>query len=286
MSEITVHRDHDAEARDDTALQHARTDHNDRDRYVDGVSPIHRVTDTPVPATLSTGLDAESAPFTSAHSHPGTITTSDQSSDTARTDGITGHHSPSPYRPGPTSMRGPLPWGEVPHIQGTTQETTHFNENTGYPRSTTSDPLPRTSRPGRAGIAPTMVGAPGDIASRAPQFSSLEGLIPPEQLNHLRVLGVQYGLQAAKLKTVSENLGALSTQTMDIREQTNSTISRIQRSISDNNRFLMEGNHYLSEITAVFDDPVTLSSVSTPAAAGRLSRRPIYPDSDDDTQFD
>lgn len=286
MSEPTArpHDNEDLEASSHNSPQDARTSALADRSYTEDVQN-RRTTD--ISATGTASVDNKSVPFASAHTQHGTTASSIRSSDTVKTDGPPGHHSPSPYRPGPTSIQVPQTWEDALPPREDSRGITRSSKAARHPRSNASDPLPRTNRSARIGTTPTVVGDSGVANTRVPQFSSLEGLISADQLNHLRVLGIQYGLQAAKLKTVSENLGALNSQTVDIRDQASGAISRIQRSITDNNRFLVEGDHYLSEMAAVFDDPVITSTVSAPAVSRHAPRdsSPTEETSDDDTQF-
>lgn len=58
------------------------------------------------------------------------------------------------------------------------------------------------------------------------------------------------------------------------------------RSIADNNRFMLEGEHYLSEMAVIFDDPIIPSSVSAPARHTPRNTSRHEGSSDDDAQFD
>lgn len=240
MSESTVsQRIDNVNEPDDRIAHHTTGNHIVDQTNVEDVQNRRRTT-TSEGAMPSTGIETDSAvSFLSAQTQPSTTTSSSQSSSTARTHG---RHSPSPYWVGPTEIQGPHSRTELLSPLQRNSEMLRPNTTAGYPRSNVSDPLPRTRAP-RASIAPTIVGDSGSThlptpTMRVPQFTSLEGLIPSDRLEHLRVLGVQYGLQAGKLRIVSDHLGALSSQTADIREQATSAIDRGQQPLHVGRRTL------------------------------------------------
>lgn len=183
-------------------------------------------TATGTPATDNNNVESR---FVSVQSQPFAATS--RSDSTARTN-KPGPRSPTPYRPGPESIRGLQPRTDIDSPIG---DTNHRSPpmDVGYARSTLSDPLPRPAQSARNSVTPA---APGELTTHAstrnplriPQFSRLEGVIPAEQLSHLRVLGVQYGMQAGKLSTIGEYLGTVSVQFTDIRNHADSVSGRIQ----------------------------------------------------------
>lgn len=145
-----------------------------------------------------------------------------------------------------------------------------------------SDPLPSSGtaqapNPFRDGPTLAQTQSPPVMV----RFGSLEGLIPTEQLQHLRVFGVQHSMQASKLRLVNEYLGELDSQVHDIREHTISVESRISRALHDNNKFLVEGEQYIRGLSDVFDNPEVSQIVGSPHQYP-VPLQALYPASDDD----
>ncbi|KAF7965635.1 hypothetical protein HWV62_42444 [Athelia sp. TMB] len=145
--------------------------------------------------------------------------------------------SPSPQRTVPTEIRG-IRRDIPPHMS-----------ITGQDEATTTRSLsaaPPTDQP----ATPTSASSPPAV-----RFESLEGRIPDEQIQSLRVFVSHLGLQNQKLRLTGDHLSNLGSEVHELREHAGSLNRRIDRATSDNARFLVESEGHISELSRIFDTP-------------------------------
>ncbi|KAF7985975.1 hypothetical protein HWV62_43944 [Athelia sp. TMB] len=135
--------------------------------------------------------------------------------------------SPSPLRDGDRDIRAPL-----------------------VATSATTAPDPRTREDGQSS---EVAHYPLDTAhinnpdASAVRFENLEGHLPDDQLQGLRVFAANHSLGIQRLRLAETNLSNLNGQLHDVREHATSLSRRIGRAMEDNNRFLLESDAQLAD---------------------------------------
>ncbi|KAF7966752.1 hypothetical protein HWV62_37205 [Athelia sp. TMB] len=160
--------------------------------------------------------------------------------------------SPSPQQAGPSEMTRDLP----PHLS--------TNE---YRRGTPIRASPAIPPPTQQTMSITSTSSHSPPAVR---FENLEGRIPIEQIQSLRVFVSHLGLQNQKLRLTGDHLGNLGSEVRELREHTSSLTRRIDRATGDNARFLVESEGHIAELSRIFDTPHGQPLTAAPANPGAI----------------
>ncbi|KAF7966975.1 hypothetical protein HWV62_36306 [Athelia sp. TMB] len=146
----------------------------------------------------------------------------------------------------------------------------------GHSRPSAPSPTSPTPRRDGATLLPTPpdgnrgshTPAPGEVAPHSVRFENLEGRIPQDQLSRLRLFVSHHALSIDRLRIADANLNNLGGQLNEVREHASSLTRRLDRAMSDNNRFLLESDAQLAELGRMFDRPRTSGeSASAPPMA-------------------